>query len=136
MSRYIALLHRADGDGWGISFPDFPGCVSAGDTYEETIDNGAQALRFHVEGMIEDGDAIPAPTPLEKLQADKEFAEDLAGAIVSLVTLLPPRAKPMRVNVSLDSNLLVEIDAAAQAQGMNRSEFLAEGARQFIVRPA
>ncbi len=133
MSRYIALIHRGETGGWGISFPDFPGCISAADGFEEVLDAGAQALRFHVEGMIEDGHTIPAARSLESLQADPEFSDDFKDAIVSLVPLLPPRAKPMRVNISLDSNLLLEIDAKAEQFGMNRSEFLAEAARRQIV---
>jgi len=136
MSRYIALIHRGETGSWGVSFPDFPGCISAADTFEEIVDAAARALRFHVEGMIEDGDAIPAPRSLEDLRADPEFAEDFADAIVSLVPLLPPRARPMRVNVSLDANLLIEIDAKAAELGMNRSEFLAEAAKRLIIGPA
>lgn len=133
MNRYVAVLHRADSGGWGISFPDFPGCVSGGDSFDEALNQGAQALRFHVEGMISDGDTVPAPRPVEDLRADPEFAVDFDGAVVAMVPLLPPRGAPVRINVSLDSALLVEIDAAAKARGMTRSGFLADAATRAIT---
>jgi predicted RNase H-like HicB family nuclease len=135
MSRYIALIHRGETGSWGISFPDFPGCISAADrsSFQDIVDRGAQALRFHVEGLREAGMAIPEPRTIEDLRADPEFADDFADAIVTLVPLLPPRAKPIRINISIDSNLLLEIDAKAEQLGMNRSEFLAEAARSYML---
>jgi predicted RNase H-like HicB family nuclease len=135
MNSYIALIHRGESGSWGISFPDFPGCVSAADSFEDVMAQGAAALRFHVEGMLEDGDAIPVARSLEALQTDPEFAEDFEGATVALLPLLPPRDTPMRVNVVLDSNLLARIDETADQLGLNRSEFLAESARWLILNP-
>ena len=135
MSRYIALIHRGKAGSWGISFPDFPGCISAADrsSFPHIVDRGAEALRFHVEGLREAGTAIPEPRTIEDLRADPEFAGDFADAIVTLVPLLPPRAKPLRINISIDSNLLLEIDAKAERLGMNRSEFLSEAARSYML---
>jgi predicted RNase H-like HicB family nuclease len=135
MSRYIALAHRGETGSWGISFPDFPGCISAAHSFEDVVEQGAEALRFHVEGVLEDGEAIPEPRPLEVLRADPEFADDFVDAIVTVVPLLPPRDRPMRVNVILDANLLADIDRTAEQLSLNRSEFLAEGARRLIVSP-
>jgi predicted RNase H-like HicB family nuclease len=41
--------------------PDLPGCVATGATVEETKERIADAIRMHLEGMREDGDAIPEP---------------------------------------------------------------------------
>lgn len=133
MSRYIALAHRSDRDAWGLSFPDFPGCISAADSFEDVVEQGAKALRFHGEGLLEDGEAIPEPRSLDALRADPDFGADVAGAIVTLVPLLPPRDQPMRVNVVIDANLLSAIDRTAEELDFNRSEFLAEAARRMIV---
>jgi predicted RNase H-like HicB family nuclease len=38
---YIALIHKDHDTSYGVSFPDVPGCVSAGDTFEEAVDNAA-----------------------------------------------------------------------------------------------
>jgi predicted RNase H-like HicB family nuclease len=61
MAGYIALVHKDEGTSYGVSFPDVPGCVSAGDTFEEAVALAAEALGAHFAAMREDGDIIPAP---------------------------------------------------------------------------
>ena len=136
MQRYIALVDREERKGsalWGVSFPDFPGCVAVGDSFQDAVDSAAEALRFHVEGMLADGLSIPDARELESVAADPEWAEDLRGAAVTcLVPLLPPSKAPERVNISMDGGLLREIDSAAEALGSTRSGFLAEAARDRL----
>jgi predicted RNase H-like HicB family nuclease len=86
---YIALIHKDEGTSYGVSFPDVPGCVSAGDTFEEALANAAEALAGHFALMQADGEAISAPRSLEQLKHDPDFLADSAGAIVTMVT---PRA--------------------------------------------
>jgi predicted RNase H-like HicB family nuclease len=136
MQRYIALVDREERRGqavWGVSFPDFPGCVAVGETFQDAVDSAAEALRFHVEGMLADGLTIPPPRELEAISADSEWGEDLRGAAVTcLIPLLPPSEAPERVNISIDGGLLREIDNAAQALGSTRSGFLADAARDRL----
>jgi predicted RNase H-like HicB family nuclease len=47
---------------WSAYVPDLPGCVSAGDTFEECREMIREAIELHLEGMREDGLPIPAPT--------------------------------------------------------------------------
>ena len=89
MAGYIALVHKDEGTSYGVSFPDVPGCISAGDTFEEAVANAADALAGHFALMKADGDPIPAPRSFEQLRRDLEFLEDSADAIVTMVT---PRA--------------------------------------------
>jgi predicted RNase H-like HicB family nuclease len=130
--RYIALLHPDATGGYGVSFPEFPGCISGGDTLAEAADQAAQALRLHVEGMIEDGETIPEPRSAEELGKDSRVKAWFKDATVALVPLLPPRDRVERLNISLDRNLVREIDTAAKALGMNRSAFLAAGAQRLL----
>jgi predicted RNase H-like HicB family nuclease len=44
MAGYVALVHKDQGTSYGVSFPDLPGCISAGDTMDEALANGADAL--------------------------------------------------------------------------------------------
>lgn len=78
--RYIALIHGDDKPGFGISFPDFPGCISDGDTMEDAVRRGREALTFHIESMAEDGEGIPAPTPRAEIETNPEMAAWLEGA--------------------------------------------------------
>ena len=78
--RYVALIHSDDEPGFGVSFPDFPGCISDGDTVEEAICRGREALTFHVENMAEDGERIPPPSTCSEIEANPDIAEWLEGA--------------------------------------------------------
>jgi predicted RNase H-like HicB family nuclease len=85
MPGYIALVHKDQGTSYGVSFPDVPGCISAGDTFEEAVVNAAEALTGHFEAMRADGDVIPAPRSFEQLKRDPQFIDDAADAIVTMV---------------------------------------------------
>ena len=130
--RYASFIHRDEGSGYGISFPDFPGCVSVGDTVDDAIRNGCDALAFHVEGLCEDGDAVPSPRSIEAIKADPELAEWRRGADIVLVPLLLDRGSSRRVNISIDRGLLEAIDDEARQRRMTRSAFLASAARREI----
>ena len=84
-AAYIALVHKDEGTSYGVSFPDVPGCISAGDTLEEALVNAAEALAFHFDGMQEDGNPIPAPRSYEQLSKDPEFIAEAADVIVAAV---------------------------------------------------
>ena len=84
-SGYIALVHKDKGTSYGVSFPDVPGCISAGDTFEEAIDNASQALAGHLAVMEADGDPIPNARSLEELKQDVEFVDDAIDAVVAFV---------------------------------------------------
>ena len=58
---YQRIIHKDQDSCFGVSFPNFPGCFSAGDTLEEAHAMADEALAFHIEGMIEDGEVIPEP---------------------------------------------------------------------------
>jgi predicted RNase H-like HicB family nuclease len=78
-------VYKDEGTSYGVSFPDVPGCISAGDTFEDAIENAAEALAGHLALMRADGDAVPTPRSFEELRRDPSFAEDAAGAIVTIV---------------------------------------------------
>jgi predicted RNase H-like HicB family nuclease len=63
VNRYLIVIEKADGN-WGAFAPDLPGCVALGDTVEETMELMREAIDMHLEGMVEDGDAIPEATTL------------------------------------------------------------------------
>jgi predicted RNase H-like HicB family nuclease len=86
MTNSVALVHKDDGTSYGVSFPDVPGCISAGDTFEEAVANAAEALAGHFALMKSGGDAIPQPRSYEQLRHDPDFVEDSADAIVTMVS--------------------------------------------------
>lgn len=130
--HYVTFIHSDDAPGFGVSFPDFPGCVTQGDTLDDALRLGREALAFHVESMVKDGEAVPAPRSAAEINADSDLAEWRDGATLAYTPLLIDRGSPRRVNVSLDAGLLAAIDDAAADRGMNRSAFLASAARKEI----
>lgn len=129
MANYIAIVHKEANTDFGVSFPDFPGCVTAGETVDEAKDLAQEALTLHVRGMIEDGEKLPAPSKLEEIMADADFADAAAYLVVSI-----PDAKPrtVRINITVPEMTLKQIDAAAKKRGMSRSSFLVHLAHNAI----
>jgi predicted RNase H-like HicB family nuclease len=82
---YIAVVHKDNGTSYGVSFPDVPGCISAGDTFEEAVDNASVALAGHLAIMAADGDPIPDAHSLEELKQDAGFVEDSIDAVIAFV---------------------------------------------------
>jgi predicted RNase H-like HicB family nuclease len=126
MATYIALLRKEKDSDFGVDFPDFPGCVTAGKTLEEAHKMASEALRFHIKGMLEDGERIPEPTSLDVIMADHVNA----GAVPFLV--MAPESKTKRVNITLPKSALEEIDAYARRRKMSRSAFLLEAAKRVM----
>ena len=125
MTTYIALMHPNEpGGGYEGVFPDFPGCVTSGATLTEARALAAEALAFHVESLVEHGEPVPAPSSLEAVMADPEYA----NLLPFLVGVAAPGEKAVRVNVTLPESLLRRIDAAARARNVSRSAFLAHAA--------
>jgi predicted RNase H-like HicB family nuclease len=131
--RYIAFIHKEPGSAYGVSFPDVPGCISAGDTIDEAVRNAVEALSGHVRMMEADGETVPEPRDFDAIMTDSSLAEDRAGAMTTVVPLVRDRGSTTRINVSVDLGLLEAIDAAARDRGQTRSAFLASAARREII---
>lgn len=132
MRAYIALVHKDPDSDYGVSFPDFPGCISAGVTLDEARAMAEEALAFHIEGMIEDGEPMPEPSSIEEVMVERENRE----AVAILVSAPVQTARSVRVNITLPEDTLREIDAYAEAAGFTRSGFLARAARQAMGKAA
>ncbi len=127
---YIAIIHKEAKSNYGVSFPDFPGCITAGETLDLAKDRAAEALAFHIEGMIKDGEPLAEPSGLDKIMADPGFADGVAF----LVTAPAKREKAVRVQLSLQPSVLAQIDASAAAAHTSRSAFIADAALKVIEK--
>ena len=130
MTSYPAFICKEEGTCYGVDFPDFPGCISAGDTVEDVLANAHEALRFHIDGMLEDGDDIPGLSDTEQAFASLDRGPD-EFAMVAAVRI-PAKGKAVRVTMTMDNNLLRKVDAHARAQGYSRSAFVAEACRRLM----
>lgn len=127
MAEYIALIHKDADSDFGVSFPDFPGCITAGSTLDEARAMAEEALTFHVEGMLEDGEGIPEPSSLTDIMADTQNRDGVA-----VLVALKAEPKTVRVNITLPDDTLREIDRYASDHGFTRSGLLAAAARKAI----
>lgn len=128
---YIVCLEKVS-DGYVVSVPDVPGCFSAGDTFAEALINVKEAIAFHIEGMIEDGEDVPHPQDLEVHQGNPEYAGLLfSGVEVDLTHLM---GKSEKINVTLPSLLIRRIDelVARNPVYKTRSGFLAQVATEKV----
>lgn len=128
MAEYIAVIHKDKNSAFGASFPDLPGCISAAATLEELRPMIEESLGLHLEGMIEDGEAVPEPSPLDVVAASQDYADAVAVMVVKAPEL--PEAT-VRVNITLPQNVLAQIDRKAAEKGMSRSSFLAKAAERW-----
>ena len=130
---YPAFLERCPDGSYGVGFPDVLGCVSAGDTIEEALAEGAAALAFHLEGMAEDGEPLPRPGSIERHRAAPDWQTAEVWAVVSVD---PPRvaSKAQRINITLPERMLERIDAAADREGVTRSGWLQRVASAALLK--
>ena len=122
MNYAIAIEHEP-GKAYGVEVPDLPGCFSAGDTLDEAISNAAEAIAFHIEGLLDDGGKIPSPQGVEVHSANPAYAGRIWALVsIDLATL---SGKSKRLNISLPERVIRRIDSAAAKNGETRSGFLA-----------
>lgn len=121
--EYIAYLHKESRSDYGVSFPDFPGCITAGKSLEEARRLAPQALALHIRGMLEDEEPIPEPSTLDDLKNDPS----LKGAVAFLVSVeLSERAE--RFNITARRSQMEKIDRLAKRKGMTRSAYMVRSA--------
>ena len=61
MLRFAIVIEKADRN-YSAYVPDLPGCVATGTTPEQAATEIREAIEFHLEGMRQDGAALPLPT--------------------------------------------------------------------------
>jgi predicted RNase H-like HicB family nuclease len=84
MANYIAIVHKDTKSEFGVSFPDFPGCITAGKDIDGAKDMAQEALTLHIQGLLEDGEKLPAPSKLEEIMADPDFSDAVAYLVVEV----------------------------------------------------
>jgi len=129
MTNYLAIIHKDPKSDYGVSFPDFPGCITAGGSIDEAKEMAQDALALHIQGMVADGDKIPAPSKLDDIVAQPDYSD---AAAILVVSVAEPKPRTVRVNVTLSENVLRKIDRIAKKRGMSRSSFLVHAAEKAI----
>jgi predicted RNase H-like HicB family nuclease len=128
MRSYIAVLHKDKDSDFGVSFPDFPGCITAGSNLEEAKEMAREVLPFHISGLQTDGGVIPEPMSLDAANCH-ELAKDAQAFFLVEVSIEDPF---VRANITVPKSLLDRIDRYAKAHHLSRSAFLTQAAQQSM----
>lgn len=116
---YTAIIEKAK-DGYGVFFPDLPGCTSFGKSIEEAAINAFSAAQAHVALSREYGDEIAAPRAPDEIPATKGVKEK-----ARLLIPVELSEEPMRVNISLPGAALEALDRTAKELSLSRSGAIA-----------
>jgi predicted RNase H-like HicB family nuclease len=129
VATYIALLRKDPDSDFGVDFPDFPGCITAGSALEETRAMAAEALAFHIEGMLEENLPIPEPSRLDVVMADPDNAEAIPFPVA-----VPDRLSGAgQIEIILPADELEKLDALAKKRGTTRQALLTKAVRRLLA---
>lgn len=132
--RYPIAIETGDAKhAFGAVVPDLPGCFSAGDTLDDALTNAREAILLHLEGLLDDGKAFPAPTSIQQLQKKRTY-RGWTWAVVD-VDVSELGDKAARINITLPQRILRAVDAYARKQGETRSGFIARAAVDAMRKP-
>jgi len=130
--KFTVVLHTDDGRRYGATVPDLPGCFSGGDDLDEALESVREAIDLHVEGLLEEGAAVPERQPIADHQANPDYAGGLWAVVdVPVEKYLGPAEK---INITVPRLVLQRIDDYARRHGQSRSGFLVEAARAAMQR--
>ena len=119
--RYVfpAVLTYEDGYEIAVTFPDLPGCATSGETDTDALTMAKEALGLHLWGMEQDGDEIPAPSPVRSVELED-------GEIVALVEVYMPSIRMAQENRSVNRTVTLPawLNAKAVEYGVNFSQVL------------
>ena len=69
--KYAVVIEQA-GSNFSAYVPDLPGCIATGATVKEVENEIREAIRFHIDGMKQDG--LPVPSPSSAVEYDEVAA--------------------------------------------------------------
>jgi predicted RNase H-like HicB family nuclease len=131
MMNYPIWIHKDPNSLYGVTVPDLPGCFSSGHTFDEAIAMAREAIELHLEGMIEDGEAIPDASEIEALWRDKNFSGGAWASVNIDPSKLPLKAE--RVNITMPKRILDAVDRFAAQHDETRSGLLLKAVTQHMA---
>ena len=112
---YPVYVHLGDKTrAHGVTIPDFPGCFSAADDWQDLPKMVQEAIELWCEGQYL---TLPKPSALEDLVNNSEYTEGVWLLIDVDISKLD--TKPIRLNISLPQSLVSEIDNYAKSALVN-----------------
>jgi predicted RNase H-like HicB family nuclease len=115
---YLAVFEYNGDKGYGVFFPDLPGCASCGDTFDHAVEMAKEALSLHLYGLEKDGETAPART---------DAIPDLdKGDLVVPVSIYPDIYRDRRENRKERTTITLPhwLKAAAEKEKVDFSQVL------------
>ncbi len=139
MKYYYAYILKDKKTGYTVFFPDFPEATTQGDTIEECLDLGDEALNITLEEYIRERRNVPEPSKLNEVKKKakakmKEYAELLDLSFEPLIQFFKASdtsQKPVKITVSFPKSALENIYKKAEQLGLTRSGFLVKAALAY-----
>lgn len=125
---YPAIFTREEVGGYSIRFPHLDGCFSQGDTFEEAVRMGSEAMALYLFSLEEDGHPIPAPSFDDLSVGDGEM-------VIPLTAWMTPFRDEM-YNRAVKKTLTIPawLNEAAEKQNLNFSQILQAALKDQLQR--
>lgn len=129
--RYPVVIHKDQDSDFGVMVPDIPGCYSAGNSYDEALNNAIEAIECHLEGLLLDNEALPIGSSLDNWIHHQDFHGGIWAVVDIDLSQISGKAK--RVNITLPERILNLIDLYGKSHSIkNRSAFLTDAALSYM----
>ncbi len=79
--EYVVIFQKGE-NSYGASVPDLPGCIAVAETMPEVRELIAEAIKFHIEGLREDGEVVPQPSSSLPTQSEPDVSSALIAVSV------------------------------------------------------
>lgn len=123
---YLAVCEPDKENGFGVYFPDLPGCVTYGSDIDDARKNAKEALELHIYGMQEDGECIPEPQQF--------IADTNKGDCVLAITIYPELVKNELDNRRVKTNCTIPayLKREGEKEGVNFSQLLEYALKELL----
>jgi len=129
--KYPIIIHKDSDSDYGVTFPDLPGCFSAGSSIEEAINMAQEAAECHIEGMLIDAEPIPKPSDIDVYEKDPDYKNGIWALIEIDISKLSLKSK--RINITMPERLLRVVDQYAKKYGSSRSGLLTQAVTEYMT---
>ena len=126
---YPAVFHEAEEGGFWITFPDFPGCLSQGESMEEAYEMAVEALGLYISDIEKENGILPIPTKPTDI-----ILENKAAVIIVEFDQDAYRRKHNSKAVKKTLTIPEWLNEEAMALGINFSQVLQEALLQKLPR--
>lgn len=130
---FPVVVHKDPDSEFGVSVPDIPGCVSAGENVMVALSEIQEAIQCHIEGLLIDGEPVPKANDIEVHRND--YPDAYTWGIVN-IDLSKLTGKAQRVNITIPDLVLRQVDAFAEKNNLSRSSLITNAVMKVVTDAA